>query len=179
MSDYADDAQTNRSRSINGGPAESGGTGATQVELRRGNAADLEQLLPLVKAYHEFEGIDGDDNERRQALGFLLGAQEFGALWLIHADRRLAGYIALCKGYSIEFGGFDAFVDEFYLGPDYRGRGIGRQVLRQIVVEARTLGIRALHLEVARDNDRARKLYRGAGFEAREKYLLMTLDVER
>ena len=148
-----------------------------QTELRRATEADFEALLPLIGAYHEFEGIDSSDQQRRDALLFLLGEQEFGALWCIYYGRELAGYVALCKGYSIEFGGFDAFIDEFYLDPEYRGRGAGKAVLQQIGAAARALQIRALHLEVARDNDRARRLYRGAGFEAREKYVLMTLEL--
>ncbi len=147
------------------------------TELRRATEVDIDALLPLVTAYHEFEGIDSSEPRRRDALLFLLGEQAFGALWSIHCADELAGYIILCKGYSIEFGGFDAFVDEFYLSPGYRGHGVGKAVLQQIRAEARALEIRALHLEVARDNDRARRLYRGAGFEAREEYVLMTLEL--
>lgn len=157
--------------------AQSDEDGRMQPELRRATEADLEALLPLVTAYHEFEGIDSSEQQRRAALRYLLGEQDFGALWVIGCGHALAGYIALCKGYSIEFGGFDAFVDEFYLDPEYRGRGVGKAVLQLIGAEARALGIGALHLEVARDNDRARRLYRGAGFEAREKYVLMTLEL--
>ena len=149
------------------------------VELRRATINDLESLLPLVAAYHEFEGIDTSAEQRIDALRFLLGEQEFGALWLISEASRLAGYIALCKGYSIEFGGFDGFVDEFYLEPEFRGRGIGEIVLDRVDQMARQLDIRALHLEVARDNRRARRLYREAGFEAREKYVLMTREFEQ
>ena len=53
-------------------------------------------------------------------------------------------------------------------------QGIGRQVLGAIQNKARELDINALHLEVARDNSPARKLYASAGFVARDRYLLMT-----
>jgi ribosomal protein S18 acetylase RimI-like enzyme len=80
----------------------------------------------------------------------------------------------LCRGFSIEFNGFDAFIDEFFLLAEFRGRGIGRFVLEEIKSRARSLDINALHLEVARNNERARRLYRALGFEARDKYLLMS-----
>lgn len=150
-----------------------------QIELRRATMDDLETLLPLVTAYHEFEAIETSAEQRIDALRFLLGEQEFGALWLISEASRLAGYIVLCKGYSIEFGGFDGFVDEFYLDPEFRGRGIGKTVLERVDQLAQQLDIRALHLEVARDNQRARRLYRETGFEAREKYVLMTREFDQ
>ena len=50
-------------------------------------------------------------------------------------------------------------------------------MLREIRRKARDLGINALHLEVARDNEFAQRLYRRAGFVARDKYVLMSLEL--
>jgi len=149
------------------------------LELILGKPRDLELVLPLVCAYHEFEGIDSTESRRKSAVGRLLGSANLGGIWLIQSGGTLCGYIVLCRGFSIEFDGFDAFVDEFYLLPEYRGRGIGGRVLKEIKSKARALDINSLHLEVARDNDRARRLYRAAGFEARDRYLLMSATLER
>jgi GNAT superfamily N-acetyltransferase len=147
-------------------------------ELKLATKQDLDRLLPLVRAYHEFEHIDNKEDDRRAALLRLLGDRNLGGIWLIFGDDQLAGYIALCRGFSIEFNGFDGFIDEFYLRPGFRGQGIGRRALEAIKPMARGLEINALHLEVGRDNDRARRLYAAAGFEARDRYLLMTARLE-
>lgn len=149
-----------------------------ELELHAAETADLDRLLPLVAAYHAFEGIDSDAAKRASAVRRLLADSTLGGIWLVIADGVLAGYIALCRGFSIEFDGFDAFIDEFYLAPEYRHRGIGKFVLRAISSEARRRQINALHLEVARDNEPARRLYSGAGFTARDKYLLMSATVD-
>lgn len=146
-------------------------------QLQLAAIQDLDRLLPLVRAYHEFEHIDSNEADRRSALLRLLGDRDLGGIWLIYDNEQVAGYIALCRGFSIEFNGFDGFIDEFYLQPEFRGQGIGRRVLDAIRDEARDLQINALHLEVARDNERARRLYAAAGFEARDKYLLMTVKL--
>ncbi|MEQ8659602.1 MAG: GNAT family N-acetyltransferase, partial [Gammaproteobacteria bacterium] len=99
-------------------------------------------------------------------------------LWLVHYGTDVAGYVAICPGYSIEFAGCDAFVDEFYLVPARRGQGGGRAVLELVKQAARAQGIRALHLEVARDNARARRLYSACGFDARERYVLMSVTLD-
>lgn len=114
------------------------------------------------------------DDERVSTLRRLIGDDTWGRLWLIFDGDELAGYIAICIGYSIEFRGNDAFVDEFYIRPESRGRGLGTRVLERIKSEAKSMGVRALHLEVARSNAGARKLYSSAQFEAREDYMLMT-----
>jgi len=148
------------------------------TELHQANLQDLDNLLPLVSAYHAFEHIDSSAASRESTLRRLLAEPAFGGIWLIYADTVLAGYIVLCRGFSIEFNGFDAFIDEFYLDPEFRGRGIGGQVLKAIKIQARQMEINALHLEVARNNHPARKLYARAGFEARDKYLLMSAELE-
>lgn len=148
------------------------------TQLRQALETDLDRLEPLVREYHAFERLASSEASRRSALRRLLTDSALGAVWLIYFDTRLAGYITLCRGFSIEFDGFDAFIDEFYLQADYRGRGIGGEVLEAIKSKARELDINALHLEVARDNTRARRLYQACGFEAREKYVLMTAELE-
>jgi len=146
--------------------------------LTQGAPAQLDTVLPLVRAYHEFEHITLDAATRRRAVAELLGDARRGTLWLVHHDGELAGYVAICPGYSIEFAGFDAFVDEFFLVPEHRGQGGGRAVLERVKDAARALGLRALHLEVARDNTRARGLYDACGFDARERYVLMSARLD-
>jgi ribosomal protein S18 acetylase RimI-like enzyme len=49
--------------------------------------------------------------------------------------------------------------------PEYRGKGIGRQLLQACISKARTKGITRIELEVRADNVRAISLYKALGFE--------------
>lgn len=147
------------------------------VRLEMVSENHLEELLPLVRAYHEFEKIHISDLEREKAVRCLVSDRALGGIWYVYTDREIAGYIALCVGFSIEFSGFDAFIDEFYIRPEYRGKGIGTKVLELAKAEAKKIGIRALHLEVARTNVTAQNIYSRANFKAREKYVLMSVNL--
>jgi GNAT superfamily N-acetyltransferase len=152
----------------------------TSFLLTHAGQNHLEQLMPLVCAYHAFEQIEMSDEERLAALTPLLDDSALGKIWLVRQDSdEPIGYVALCFGYSIEFKGRDAFVDEFYLAESARGRGIGRLALAQVIAEVADMGIVALHLEVARSNLRARRFYEGLGFMARDRYHLMSCPVHR
>ena len=146
-------------------------------KIRLASDQDVANLLPLVSAYHHFERLNTSEPERESAVRRLLSNSEFGRIWLIFCDEKLSGYIVICRGFSIEFNGFDAFVDEFYLVPEIRGKGVGTWVLGVIKQKAKEFDVNALHLEVARNNSGARNLYVKAGFEAREKYVLMSLKI--
>jgi GNAT superfamily N-acetyltransferase len=145
------------------------------LEFTRAGISDVGFLLPLVEEYHRFEGIDLSPDIRRAAIETLLADPALGGIWLIRKDRKAIGYIALCYGYSIEFAGRDAFIDEFYLLPEYRRQGIGSCTLDFIKAEARNAGIGALHLEVNEENAVARVLYERHGFDIRHKFHLMSV----
>lgn len=145
------------------------------VELEVADETQLATLLPLVRGYHEFEHVTMSDGARAAALAPLLRPDsELGRIWLVRCGGEVVGYAALTFGYSIEFQGRDAFVDELFLADKARGQGIGSEVLGRVKVEAAALGIVALHLEVARDNRQARRLYERWGFEAREQFHMMS-----
>lgn len=145
------------------------------IEIRLVSIRQIDDLLPMVAAFHKFEGVEQDTQSRRNSIAQLLLAPDLGPVWMIYDEQQLAGYIAICYGYSIEFGGRDGFIDEFYLYEKFRGKGTGREVLQQVLAKLREDDIRALHLEVARTNQSALELYRSEGFLMRDKYHLMSL----
>ena len=145
--------------------------------IRKASKADLPQVLKLVRAYHEYEDIKLSDRQRETSVRSLINDRSLGGIWLVYSHDIPVGYIALCFGYSLEFSGREATVDEFYIMPEYRGKGLGTQVLEFIKAEAEKYDVKVLHLEVARSNKKARKLYAQAGFTAREKYVLMSIPL--
>ena len=54
--------------------------------------------------------------------------------------------------------------------PEHRGLGVGREILREIAHWAAIGGANHLYLQVEEDNDAARALYSGAGFETLYRY---------
>jgi ribosomal protein S18 acetylase RimI-like enzyme len=101
------------------------------------------------------------------ALRALLAAPDRGLVWVIEQAGEAAGYLVLTWGYSLEFHGRDAFIDELYVAPSYRGAGLGRQAVEWAEAACMAHGAGAVHLEVEIDNERAHALYRRRGFAER------------
>jgi len=135
---------------------------------------DLDRLLPLVRAFHEEGAIDVLEEERIAGLTPLLEGSPYGGVWLIGPPRSPIGYVVVCFGWSVEFGGMDGFVDELYIRPSVRGRGIGTEVLINLPKQLAKNGLRAIHLEVSRVAVRTQEAYKRAGFKPRADYMLMT-----
>jgi ribosomal protein S18 acetylase RimI-like enzyme len=138
---------------------------------------DLDRLLPLVAAFHDEAGITQADATRRAALLPMLEGSPHGVVYLIGPGRAPIGYIVLSFGWSVEFGGLDGYVDEFYIRPGVRGRGIGTEVMISLPKALAGAGLKALHLEVRRDNEKALKLYQKLRFLPRDAYSLLTREM--
>lgn len=135
---------------------------------------DLPRLQSLVARFHEQKSVDQSDDAREAALRPLLDGSPHGVAYLIGPRRGPAGYIIVSFGYSVEMGGIAGFVDEFYIRPSIRGRGMGSEVLRSLMPALADYGVMALSLEVGRDNPDAARLYTRLGFKSRENHHLMT-----
>ena len=146
------------------------------IQLRAATAAELPLLLPLMQGYYQDDGLVFTDTNVG-ALRQLLATPEWGRVWLIAVDAHTVGYAVLCFGYSVELGGREAYIDELYVERELRRRGIAKAALGLLLIEARDLGIRALHLEVDMTNERAVHLYASAGFVARDRYHFMTRTI--
>ena len=143
----------------------------TTAKLRRVVPGDLKSLTQMAIA---FNAEDGHPLSRggRAALKALCEGTPHGLGFMIVRDGRDVGYIVIGFGFSIEYGGIDAFLDEFYVEAAHRGQGIGTAALRELGRLARKLKIKALHLEAMPANDRAAQLYRRMGFKLSERRLM-------
>lgn len=141
--------------------------------LHLANAADLAQLLPLVAAFHAEKELDTDTVDPRDAVMPLLDGSPHGAIWLIGPRRAPVGYVAISFGWSLEYGGVRAMVDEIYVRPAVRGRGMGFEALNGIAKALGAGGVQVLYLEVDRDDARALRFYSRARFTPRDETLFM------
>jgi ribosomal protein S18 acetylase RimI-like enzyme len=134
---------------------------------------DTDRILPMIEAHHEFDGIETDDAHRRAAIEPLLTGSPHGAIWMVGPRMAPVGYIVVSFGWSIEMGGLDGFIDEFWIREKVRGRGMGGEALAGLQATLRDAGVKALHLEMRTENTRASRIYAVAGFERRQ-FSLMT-----
>ena len=134
----------------------------------------LDRLIGLVAAFHAEAGIEQTDESRRTGIAPLLDGIPHGVAYLIGPSRAPIGYVIITFGWSVEFGGLDAIVDEIYMRPGVRGRGIASEALLALPNALSAGGVKAVHLEVDKDNQIAQKLYARAGFKPRANYMFMS-----
>jgi ribosomal protein S18 acetylase RimI-like enzyme len=147
------------------------------LRLRAATRADLPRLAVLLRDFYAEEQLAFDAARADAALAALVDAPAHGALLLADVDGEVAGYAVLGWCFSLEQGGRHALVDELYLVPGVRGRGLGRALLDAACAHARAAGAPVARLEVNHHNARAKALYTSMGFvDDRRDLLTRRLD---
>ncbi len=97
---------------------------------------DRDTVLPMVDAFYRSNAVDHPVPGRSWSGPFwLLPNEPLLRGTLIFEEGRLAGYLYVTLCYSAEGGGTCVFIEEVYLLPEFRGRGLGRQVLEWIFTQ--------------------------------------------
>lgn len=107
-----------------------------------------------------------------ETIRVLLAHPERGRIVLLMEAADVRGYALLIPYWSNEFGGTLVFIDELFVMPEARGRGLGRGLVEWVKAE-RPHDAVAVLLEVSPANVRARRLYESLGFVPRENALLV------
>lgn len=143
-----------------------------KATFRKANKADTGLLQKMIRDYYVFDKQTTDETTIQSSLTIALEENPHVIIWIIEVDRKVAGYLAIGIGFTIEAGGKDGFIDELFLKSSYRGLGLGRQAVNFAIEICPSLGIRRLSLEVERHNKRARRLYEDVGFFTHDRVLM-------
>lgn len=126
---------------------------------------DRLQALELMLAYYAEDGHEYRPAVADAALEAILDGAVPAWFWLIRFEDAVVGYVCLTGGFSLEVGAGDFFLDELYVAPQARGRGVGQTAIAFAEAEAKARGAARICLEVQPQNSRAAELYRRCGYE--------------
>ena len=133
---------------------------------------ELPALLEMMREFYSQQQMEFDEPAASSAVVRALSNPELAQIYLIYRSTELAGYFALTFCFSLEFHGRFALLDEIYLREPYRRQKLGKAVVAFAEDLCRKAGLRALRLEVGRENQPAQSLYRIAGFKEDERNLM-------
>lgn len=141
------------------------------MNVRAAAPRDIPQLLSLIRRYWEFEQIAGFDALRiEMLLQRLLGDPRLGAAWVAEESSRIVGYLVAATLLSLEHGGLMAEIDELFVQPEARARGVGARLLAAAEVALAARGCVRVQLQLGADNSAARAFYVHRGYAPRADY---------
>jgi len=144
--------------------------------FREGDLAEMEEMS--LALHREDPSGEGMSREKiRRTAEELRRRPDKGAILLFCAGRVVVGYAILIHFWSNECGGDIEIIDELYVKPSWRGKGICTAFLDHLSgVGGGPVNMKGLKLEVTPANERAHAYYLRQGFEpVRNRHLVKKL----
>ena len=150
--------------------------GVMRIELVE--EADLEELLPLMRAYCDFYEVAPTDDALLVMSRLLIDDPEREGLQLIARDDdgRAVGFATIFWSWSTLSAARLGVMNDLFVAPEGRGGGYAEALIQACLERAREHGADTLSWSTAKDNYRAQAVYDRVGGK-REEWLDYSLPV--
>ena len=139
---------------------------------------EFEALLPLIGAYQHFYEVEDVDTDRNRSFfrRFLAPSEDGELLAARDEGGQILGYACLYWHFSSTAAVETVLMNDLFVIPETRGRGVGRALIEASRTVARTRGAAWLEWATAPDNHTAQRLYDSLPTE-KSTWLEYELDV--
>ena len=129
--------------------------------MRRAELNDISALVDLMAEFYAESGYELDRRRAAAAFADVMEDERLGAVWVL-GDA--VGHVVITVRYAMEYAGMVASVDDLYVRPESRRRGLAREALAGVREWCVGKGLRAVTVEAGVENEAALGAYRRSGF---------------
>ena len=136
------------------------------MEIRKIRQEDFDQILSMMEVFYASDAllIHPDTQTLAKTLTDCIADGPYLEGFIMEDEDHLVGYGMVAKSYSTEAGGRCVWIEDIYIRPEFRGKGLGTAFLGFVEDRYKGWAVR-LRLEAEEENEKAMKVYRKAGFE--------------
>jgi GNAT superfamily N-acetyltransferase len=140
------------------------------------NESDLPCLLAMIRELAEFEHLAHEVTVTADSLrAALFGERPVAAAILAQVDGAPAGYAVYYHTFSTFVGKPGIFLDDIYVRPEFRKRGLGRALWEAVAQIGVELGGGRFEWIALRWNENAFRFYRSLGAQVMDDWSLLRM----
>ena len=141
------------------------------VTLRPATRADVPAILELIRGLAEYERLADECVATEVALAeTLFGARPQAEVVLALADGTPAGFALFFSSYSTFLARHGIYLEDLFVRPEFRGRGIGKTLLAHLAALALERGCGRLEWSVLDWNADAIRFYKSLDAKALDEW---------
>ena len=149
----------------------------TDLIIRPAVVSDVPVILQLIRGLAEYERapeqVVCDEARLRESL---FGAKPDAEVLLASIGQVPAGFAVFFHNYSTWWGRRGLFLEDLFVRPDMRGRGIGKALLRSLARVAKERECARMEWQVLDWNQPAIDFYKSLGAVAKDEWTTFRLD---
>ena len=147
------------------------------ISIRSAARADTALVLQFIRSLAEYERLAGEvEATEERILETLFGDAPYAHCVIACAGDVPAGFAIYFHNYSTFLAKPGLYLEDLFVKPEFRGRGIGRALLLHLAGIARELGCGRFEWTVLDWNTPAIDFYRSIGARLMEEWKLCRVD---
>jgi len=149
----------------------------TPFTINSASESDVPILLAMIRELAEFERLTHELEVTAGSLrSALFGERPVAAALLARVDGAPAGYAVYYHTFSTFVGRPGVFLDDIYVRPEFRKRGIGRALLEAVAKIGMEIGGGRFEWIALRWNENAFRFYRSLGAKVEDEWALLRMN---
>jgi len=136
------------------------------IEIRDARIDEVEDLLPLMRAYCDFYEVSPPDSGLLEMARTLVAEPEQGSLFIARDSESAIGFAAVGWKWASTRGARIGVMEDLFVAPEARGKGVADALIEVCAERCRERGMPVLEWVTAPDNRRAQAVYERTGAEA-------------
>jgi GNAT superfamily N-acetyltransferase len=141
------------------------------ITIRSATATDLPLILELIQSLAEYERLrDSCVATEEKLRSSLFGDIPAAEVLIAECDGEAAGFALFCHNYSTFLAQRGIWLEDLFVRPEFRGRGVGRRLLAQLATLAIVRDCGRLEWVVLDWNESAIGFYRLLGAEPMDEW---------
>jgi GNAT superfamily N-acetyltransferase len=149
----------------------------SDLSIRQATEADIPALLGLIRELSEYEKLShlvvATEESYRQAL---FGARPVAEALMAFYEGEPVGYAIYFPSFSTFLGRAGLYLEDIYVRPQTRGKGIGKKLFAAVARIARDRDCGRFEWCVLKWNTPAIEFYQALGAESLDGWLMMRLE---
>lgn len=136
-----------------------------EINIRFAEETDYGQLIDLFKEFALFEKLP---EKMTNTVDKMIVEKEFFNCYVAETtDKKIVGYVTFFFCYYT-WSGKSLYMDDLYVKPDYRGKGLGTMLINKVISFAKDSNCNKLRWQVSNWNKPAIDFYKNLGAEINE-----------
>ena len=133
--------------------------------IRKLTRQDEELYIKLAQEFYHSEAVLHPVDQANIVNTFheLMRSDTYAECYILETEGKTAGFVLIAKTFSQEAGGIVCWIEEIFIRPEFRGKGIATEFFAAYE-EMEPVGTKRWRLEIEPGNKKAQALYERRGF---------------
>lgn len=148
--------------------------------IRKAELSDIPTIIQLTKELAEFEKlshmVEISESDLKDAL---FGEEKFIEVILAEYDKKIAGHALFFRNFSTFLGKAGIYLEDLFVKPEFRGKGIGKALLKKIINLANERNYGRVEWSVLDWNKSAINFYNSIGADMLNEWKIFRLTSDK